>query len=99
MDENVNGLGSLHSEYYYTRIYLDLARMEEYVWQVLHALCWVLREDYKGFEEAYNRSDLFLHADLRKMNGLVERYTRCEDAVLVGEMMKEYCVLLIEASP
>lgn len=29
---------------------------------------------------------------------LVERYARCEDAALAGEMMKEYCELLMEVS-
>jgi lipid A disaccharide synthetase len=97
MEENANGLGSMHVEYYYTGMYLDLARMEAFTWQVLQALYRVLREDYKGFEEAYNkRPDLFLNVDLQKMNGLVERYARCNDAALAGEMMMEYCELLME---
>ena len=97
MEENANGLGDIHAEYYYIGMYVDLARMEAFAWKVVQALYRVLRDDYKGFEEAYNkRPDLFLHADLRKMNGLVERYARCNDAAAVREMMKEYCGLLIE---
>ena len=39
-----------------------------------------------------------MHADLRKMNGLVERYARCDEAASVRDVMKEYCGLLMETS-
>ena len=56
MDENKNGLGEFHRKYYYTEMYVDLARLEEFSAMVFNSLYDIMRDTYASFIREYNKN-------------------------------------------
>ena len=97
MDHNLNGLGSVHAEYYYTGMYLDLARMEEFARAVFHSLYRILQDDYRDFTEMLNKKTaLFLQGDLAAMNALVVKYAHRVDGMSDKNTICQYLKELLK---